>query len=40
VPAPNKLLYLSIALLNSLFEKEDQVDGSLDGISSKIFILI
>jgi len=39
-PGADKLLYLSIALVNSSFEKEGQVDGGFDGISSKMFILI
>jgi len=36
----NKLLHLSMALVNFLFEKEGYIDDSFDGSSSKILMLI
>jgi len=39
-PRVDKLLHLSIALVNSLFKKESQINDSFDRISFKIFMSI
>ena len=39
-PGADKLLYLLMALVNSLFGKEDHVDDSFDGSSPKTLVLI
>ena len=39
-PGADKLLHLLIALVNSSFKKEGQIDNSFNEISFKIFMLI